>query len=83
VAGVRRVFLIFAILGALAPLALTIVFVSEHGLDFGEIADQVFAGAMSTLVLIDLTISSLIGLCFALPLYLYRRSSALQRPAQS
>lgn len=103
---VRRVYLLLAIAGAIAPVVVTALFMADHGvLDFDELGDQVFASEMSTLLLIDLSISSIafwvwisleaprvgmtrwwpfvianifVGLCFALPLFLYLRARALE-----
>lgn len=98
----RRLYFVLTIAGAIAPIVLTVVFISEYGVDFGEFFDQIFASPMAGLAWLDLTISSLafwwwisrdapkhgiypwwpyipatmlVGLCFALPLYLYRRSA--------
>lgn len=97
--GRARAWLALAVLGAIAPLVLTIVFTAEYGVDLGEAWDQVTASETSVLLLLDLLISSiafwvwlwreapridlnpwpfvaanlLIGLCFALPLFLYLR----------
>jgi len=104
--GRANVYLALAVLGFLAPLAFGIAFIADHGLDGGEMLDQLFANTVSTLVIIDLTISAIafwvwlsqeaprigirrwwpfvvatvaVGLCFALPLFLYLRET--RRPA--
>jgi hypothetical protein len=99
---VKRVYLALAVLGAIVPIALGVVFIKEHGLDGGEAVRQLFASTTSTLAFADLAISSLVfwvwlareapragirrwwpfvaanllvGLSFALPLFLYVRST--------
>lgn len=103
----RQIYLALAVLGAFAPVIPAIAFIDDHGLDFGEMWDQVTASSMATLVLLDLTVSIVafwtwlsreaprigvrvwpfvvatlgIGLCFALPLFLYVRSGKLEESA--
>jgi hypothetical protein len=99
---VKTVYLALAVLGAIVPIALGLVFLKEHGLDGGEAVRQLFGSTASTLAFADLTISSLVfwvwlaseaprrgirrwwpfvaanllvGLSFALPLFLYVRST--------
>jgi hypothetical protein len=104
---VRWLYLALAVIGAIAPLVLGVMFLKHHGLDGGELVRQVFATTAGTLAFVDLSISSLafwawlagegprvgvrrwpfvvanllVGLCFALPLFLYVRSGRLERSA--
>jgi Terpene cyclase DEP1 len=104
---VRRLYLAVAVIGAVAPVVLGVLFVREHGLDVGEMGRQLFATTIATLAFVDLAVSSLafwvwlavegsrvgvrrwpfvaanllVGLCFALPLFLYVRSGRLERSA--
>lgn len=99
--GRARAWQVLAVIGLIVPIVVTVIFLSEHGLDFGEMADQVFASEFSTLLILDLGISAaafwiwlfreaprldlnpwpfvaatlFIGLCFALPLFLYLRET--------
>jgi hypothetical protein len=107
VRGVRGLYLVLAVVGAIAPIVLGAVFVSRHGLDAGEAGRQILASPTATLAFIDLSVASfafwawlasegprvglrrwpfvvanlLVGLCFALPLFLYLRSGRLERAA--
>ena len=100
----RRLYGVLAVAGAIAPVAMTIVFVSQEGLDLGEFFGQPVETTIGTLVLLDLAIASLafwawmipearrlelpwpafiaanlfVGLCFALPLFLYVRADRLR-----
>ena len=103
----RRLYLAVAVIGAIAPVVLGVVFVSKYGLDVGEMGRQLFATTIGTLAFLDLAVSSLafwvwlaaegprvgirrwpfvvanllVGLCFALPLFLYVRSGRVERSA--
>ncbi len=104
VRNVKAIYLALAVVGAIVPIALGVVFLTEHGLDGGEAGRQLFGSTASTLALADLSISSLVfwvwlareaprvgirlwwpfvaanllvGLSFALPLFLYVRSTRL------
>jgi hypothetical protein len=99
---VRKIYLALAVVGAIVPIALGVVFLTRHGLDGAEAMRQLFGTTVSTLAFADLTISSvvfwvwlareapragirrwwpfvvanlLVGLSFALPLFLYVRST--------
>lgn len=92
-------YLALTLIGAAVPIALGLLFISEHGLDLGEAGRQL-STTVGILAMADLTISSvvfwvwlareapragldrwwplvvanlLVGLCFALPLFLYLR----------
>lgn len=99
-----RLYLAIAVVGAIVPIALGVIFLQKHGLDAGEFVRQPFETTVGTLALLDLTISSvafwvwvareaprlgirnwglflaanvLVGLSFALPLFLYVRRRKL------
>jgi hypothetical protein len=99
----RSVYLVLAIIGAIAPATLLGVFIADDGL--GNVIDGIFANAAAAAVFADLAISSvvfwvwlwgeaprigvspwpyvvanlLVGLCFALPLFLYVRAGRSAR----
>jgi uncharacterized membrane protein YuzA (DUF378 family) len=101
----QRVWLLLAVIGALAPSLLLGVFIAHDGL--GDVIDGIFGNAASAAVFADVAISSLVfwvwlwreaariglspwpyvaanllvGLSFALPLFLYRRSGSVPRQA--
>ncbi|MEX2253252.1 MAG: DUF2834 domain-containing protein [Thermoleophilaceae bacterium] len=106
--GRATLYLILAVIGALAPLTLGGIFIGEHGLDLAELSDQLTENAAAAAVLADATVSSivfwvwmsreaprvgvrswwtfvvanlLVGLSFALPLFLYYRERRLSASA--
>ena len=55
----RQIYLALAVLGAFVPVIPTIIFLDDHGLDFGEFWDQVTATPVAAVAWADLTVSAL------------------------
>lgn len=97
----RTLYAVLAVIGAAVPLVLVAIFIADHGLDGGEMIDQIFSGPAAAAIAADVSISSivfwfwmwpearrigtspwgflaanlLVGLSFALPLFLYVRET--------
>lgn len=56
----QGIYAALAVVGALVPLTLIGVFIANEGLDFGEMADQVFGEPVAAALLADMTISSIV-----------------------
>jgi hypothetical protein len=103
-----RLLLLLTVLGFLAPNAMVVVFVAEHGVDLGHYLSDWFETLPSAQLVVDLAIccvafigwsawdgprtgvrrwwvtipaTVLVGLCFAVPLYLLLRERALDTAA--
>jgi uncharacterized protein DUF2834 len=93
-------YLVLAVIGAIVPTVIFGIFLADHGLDFGELNEQLFENPAAAAITADVSLSSIvfwiwmsteaprvgirtwwpfvignlfIGLCFALPLFLYFR----------
>src|SRR5688500_6082457 len=60
--GRALVYLVLAVAGLLGQLTLFGVFVADHGVDFGECADQMFASTIAALALADLMVCAVVFL---------------------
>jgi hypothetical protein len=101
----KKLYLILADIGLIAPVVLVVLFVREYGWDLALFWQQMWGSTASTLVMTDLLLSSVVfwiwmfregsrhrigrlwiyvavtlsvGLCFALPLFLYVRERKLE-----
>jgi hypothetical protein len=57
-------FLALAIAGLLGQLALVGVFLADHGLDLGELGDQMFSSTIAALTLADLMVCAVVYLAW-------------------
>ena len=55
-------YLVLAVTGLVAQLIVVGVFVAEHGLDFAEMGDQIFASAIAVLTFVDLAFCAVVYL---------------------
>jgi hypothetical protein len=63
-AEVRRLYLILAVLGAVVPYYFFISFLSQHGLNLGELVEQRFANVISTFFAVDLLLTTVVFLVY-------------------
>ena len=57
-------YLVLAIAGLIAQLVVLGVFVAEHGLDFAEMGDQLFASTIAVVTLVDLAFCAIVYLAW-------------------
>jgi hypothetical protein len=62
--GRALVFLALAIAGLCGQLAIFGIFLAEHGLDAGELTDQIFASTIAALTFADLAMSAVVFLAW-------------------
>ena len=55
-------YLVLAVVGLIAQLIVVGVFVAEHGLDFAEMGDQIFASTIAVLSFVDLAFCAIVYL---------------------
>jgi len=56
----KRVYLVLAIVGLVAPYYFLIQFMAAHGLNLGLLAEQLFATSISTFFAVDLMITAIV-----------------------
>ena len=55
-------YLALAVIGSILPLTIFGFFFADHGLDFGEMGDQLFASTVAAAAFADLAVSSIVFL---------------------
>ena len=62
----RKLYLILAVLGFVLPYYFFVSFLIENGLDLGLLLNQLFANDISTFFAVDLIITAIVFLAFAI-----------------